>query len=126
MIHHTREELWSLYDEAGSVPDTAGISLVLRYLQTMLLTPFNDETDIDIDIDSSDNIYEKLKDRAENPTTDADRIGIKGVPAMGGRVTVADFFKRMIFEIPLENMPLFIEESTPERVVAAWRLRIGK
>jgi len=121
MIHHTREELWDLYNEAGSVPDVAGISLVLRYLRTMLLTPFDDN-----ELDSSDNIYEKFKYKAENPSTYTDTIGLSGIPTMGQRVDVPEFYKRLIFDIPLEDMPLFVEGPLPARMVAAWRLRIGK
>lgn len=132
MIWHTPEELSALYEEIyalyedlkNSSTRVAGLETVIEYVMESLLDPIDENK-----LDTSDNIYTRLEYRSEHSVVYADDMKVTNIFERDKKsmIRIALLIKKLIFGTPLEDVPLYVtEELLPVRIIAAWRLRIGK
>lgn len=129
--HFTTEELTTLYYELDYAynKSRAGLNLIINYLMSLLLIPEEMHSDTDTDIknliDTSDNLREKLIHRCTNTIVLGDDITLNFFDG-GKQIRIALFYKKLLFDVPLDELPLYINKSTPVSVVVSWRLKVGK
>ena len=128
MPEYTKEELIALYQglKCASKP---GTSIVIGYLRALLLLPYIVNTiecpEYD-EIDCTDNLREKLIHRSKNTVFHADDTKISNIFGNGKQIRIATFLKKLLFNVPLKRLPLYINKFSPVDIVVAWRLKIGK
>ncbi len=135
---YTREELFALYQTLyNSDYVFAGASSLVEYLMVILLNPtaFKDRKHVDLtgelpqtleEIDCTDNIWEKLIYRSKNDVIPADDTKIRNIFGNEKQIRIATFLKKLLFDVPLKKMPLYIGKFFPVGPVVEWRLKIGK
>jgi len=135
----THEELLALYHELSTTRWLDGsTATVIAYIRSLLLVPTTEyrsegfeavrklNPSLD-DIDCADNIREKIIHRSKYTVEPADGITIRDIFGKGEKmIRVAAFFKKLLYDVPLKRLPLYIEKFPPVNAIVAWRLKIGK